>query len=256
MGCRGQAGMVSASHSPVFVDGGGPQGADGVDEQMMRASQLWSHCFRECPIARAVTTELASALPAGITISCANIWLLQAPDNGGLHADVWALVCMVAIEAMFFGRKAMWAMHLEDSDQLEIGQALITDFFPIVSGGDPSLSVVERASRKAAAWFWCMLQDFVCLGQAPWKPEVVGSSHPFLGFMAGTLRLNLPPGVCLPDRLRLASFQSKWASLGPCIFLVGLASPNTLFEPCWICCWPRSIGLLPLVCISLFLLLG
>ena len=64
------------------------------------------------------------------------------------------------------------------------------------------IGTISRASKKAAAEFWNYLQDFADLNQQPpttWTG--VAPDHPFLGVAAGSVRLNLPPGLNLPDNV-------------------------------------------------------
>jgi hypothetical protein len=163
-----------------------------------------------------VVKEMLSALPANTQIKCADLWLLRPPGAGALHAEIWALVCMVALEAMDYGRRAMWAMHLqgrESAARVGLEWHQITDFYPIdyistregprEAGAEPP-GVIQRASRKAAAMFWCLLQDFVSMTSefVPSKWMVVNPDHPYMGVVrtAGSLkmRLNLPAGFELP----------------------------------------------------------
>jgi hypothetical protein len=190
------------------------EGAEGQDAEQMAFS--WrTHCFWHCPVARAVISELSTALPASVCVECADVWLLRSPLNAGVHAGVWALVCMVALAAMAFGRKLLWALSLGEDDARDSSQSLITDFFPLLSGSRPPVSLVQRASRKAAAQFWVLLQDFVAVQEIPsgWGTEVA-PDHPFVGVetVGGgvvssqgggrwRLRLNVPPGFNLPDNL-------------------------------------------------------
>jgi hypothetical protein len=115
---------------------------------------------------------------------------------------------MVALEAMSFGRKALWAMTQEEQ-KVDAAQSLLTELFSGVSGGrDPARAPVLRASRKAAAMFWCLLQDFVSLQSFPpsWLVQVP-QNHPFLGVVpgqgecAGRLVLNPPPGANFPEQI-------------------------------------------------------
>ena len=89
---------------------------------------------------------------------------------------------------MDFGRRAHIAMAIEASGPgaiLNDDQTLISDFFPVLNQGAaglPALSITERAQRKTAAWFWCLLQDFVSLKTVPVVWGVgVSASHPFVG---------------------------------------------------------------------------
>ena len=181
---------------PCLCGWPGPDAAAAMDAEQ-RASQLRLHCFWQCPLACAVSSELASALPQPVQLTCADVWLLQSPSSCVLHPMVWCLVCMVALEAMAHGRKALWAMHAALAPAKAEGQQLITDFFH-PTGDSPTTRLLQRACRKARARFWSLLQDFVVIGQADWMHELE-DSHPFLGFRAGKLCLNLPPGAALPS---------------------------------------------------------
>ena len=189
---------------------------EAVNQHGEQQAFSWrAHYFWHCPVAQAVLTELRATLPARVHIECADVWLLRAPLDAGVHAGVWGLVCMVALAAMAFGRKTLLAISLGEEDQRDTTQSLITAFFPILSGSRPSVSVVQRASRKAAAMFWCLLQDFVAVQEVPlgWGTEVA-PDHPFVGVEAvgdggansqrgglWRLRLNIPPGFNLPNQL-------------------------------------------------------
>ena len=170
---------------------------EGVEGPRQRAHALRLHCFWHCPIATAVRAELIASLPAGTRLSCAHVWLLQTPIETQLHGGAWAVVCMAAVEAMAYGRRALWAMSMEKLRRgaVDKNQSRITDFFSAIPRAPLPLPDLQRASRKAAAYFWCLIQDFVCLGACPWELD---SSHPFMGARGGKLHLNLPPGFILP----------------------------------------------------------
>jgi len=125
------------------------------------------------------------------------VWLLQTPIETQVHGGAWAVVCMAAVEALAYGRRALWAMSMEKLRRgaVDKNQSRITDFFSAIPRAPLPLPDLQRASRKAAAYFWCLIQDFVCLGACPWELD---SSHPFMGARGGKLHLNLPPGFILP----------------------------------------------------------
>ena len=180
----------------------GPPGDGGLSARK-RAFAWRSHHFWSCPIARAVVSELLSALPAQAQLVCADVWLMRPP--AGVYAGVWGLVCAAAVEAMEFGRKLAWALDLGGAAAPGgPSQTLITSFFPRVSVGDsPPSAVVQRAARKAAAWFWCLIQDFVSLQRVPvdWLSKM-GPTHAFVGVTGGSqLCLCPPPGLALPDQV-------------------------------------------------------
>ena len=179
-------------------EGGAPDGA-----ARERALAFRWHCFWDCPVAGAVVDEIRRALPAGVTVTCADVWLLRPPQDCGLHAGVWALVCMVAVEAMDRGRRLAWALLKKDEGRRAGGQTLMTDFLPLAAGVErPGVAV--RAARKAGAWLWCLLQDFVNLQMLPdgWG-QGVDPEHAFVGVVgpigSWTLKLNVPGGITLPE---------------------------------------------------------
>jgi len=141
-------------------------------------SRRWrEHCFWGCPVARSVVEQLEAALP-GQQVRQANLWLLQAPP--GVRACVWEAVCAAALEAVWYGKRRMWALHRE-RPQAAPGQPLITQFFPVVAGAPPSPS--GAAGAQAAARFWELLEGFAALGECPdderWVQ--VPEDHPYLG---------------------------------------------------------------------------
>lgn len=155
------------------------------DSVKQKANAWRAHCFWHCPVAKAVVKELTSVLPANTSVTCQNIWILHCPCDS-VHSEVWALVCMVALEVMNYGRKAMWAMYQEQR-----------------RGSQPAgLAVCDHAARKAAILFWGLLQDFVSLNIVPSSWLGLTPLHPFIGVQlarGGTsttsLKLNLPAGM-------------------------------------------------------------
>ena len=177
----------------------GPDASMAADEQ--RASAIRQHCFWTCPVARGVIAQLTTALPPSTPVSCGNVWLLQPPlPSPALHVLVWHVVCLAALEAMHYGHKALWAMHKEAEAPRAGGQTLVTDFFtPAVPTALP-LSPTEKAARKAGAHFWCLVQDFVPLGQSA-SALPLGPNHPFIACKDGRLVLNCPAACSLPDSI-------------------------------------------------------
>ena len=141
-------------------------------------------------MARAVVGQLEAALPA-TTVRRADVWLLRAPQ--GVHACVWEVVCAAALEAMWYGKRRMWAVHCA-RPRPGGAQPLITQFFQVVAGAPPPPSA--PAGALAAARFWEFLADLAALGWCPasvrWKE--VPPDHPFLG-------VEVLPGT--PERRRL-----------------------------------------------------
>ena len=180
------------------------------DEQASRSMQLQHHVFWSCPVASAIRATLVSALPPSATLPCSSVWLMQAPS--GVQAEVWAVVCAAAIEAMGFGHRFLWALHRGQEEQEELldpTQSLITAFFPpVVSQSsqppeDPTSALVRRASHRAVALFWSHLVEFVSLAHVPKGWTAVSATHPFIGVLKegerASLQLNLPPDVLWED---------------------------------------------------------
>jgi hypothetical protein len=227
-GVAGAGGHGIAMQGPCKCGWAGPPAGPAACDEW-RAHHFWA-----CPVAAAVVAELQSALPARCPpLTCAEVWLLRAPP--GMHPGVWGVVCAAALEAMERGRRALWALG---QSRLDSSQTLITSFFlrkppgpsagaaawPAAQAPAPPLPalgpgagaaaaraaaaatarVVGQAQRRAAAWVWCILQDFAFLqgGAAAGAPAAwhgVPSAHPFLAPDGqGRLQRRLPPGLALP----------------------------------------------------------
>ena len=170
-----------------------------------RAREWRQHCFWACPVAREVVLQLQGVLP-GRALAKAQVWLLHAPCD--VHQCVWEPVCAAALDAMAFGRRMMWSLHLSEQSA-DPRQTLITQFFlPVQQLRLPS--VVVRAARRAAARFWERLQDLVMLDDFPVKDQRwdgVPPDHPFVGVEQVPQRpgkplrfvLNLPAVAQQPD---------------------------------------------------------
>ena len=90
-------------------------------------------------------------------------------------------MCAAALDAMAFGRRMLWAVHLDERPD-DPRQTRITSFFPVLSPRIPA--PVVRAGRRAAARLWERLQDLAMLDKYPLKDqrwESVSFGHPFLG---------------------------------------------------------------------------
>jgi hypothetical protein len=122
--------------------------------------QANSFAWRLHHIAVAVVEEIRRALP-GVTVTCAHIWLL-CPSDGVTHDGVWVVVAAAALAAMHSGRKNLIRLHLHQMELVGAGQTLITNYFTTVAGTPPP-TVMQRATRWASVWFWCLLQDFVSI---------------------------------------------------------------------------------------------
>ena len=145
------------------------------------------HCFWSCPIALAIRGELERCL--GCTVLRPHLWLLDNPPCPALFSEVWHVVCLAALSAIFHGRKQLWRLHFQSQargglTQLTLAQAWGTAPRP--------LSLVDQARALALADFWSRLTDFVAVAHAPdsWTGGV-GPDHPFIA--SGGTFIHHPP---------------------------------------------------------------
>lgn len=89
------------------------EGADAAAAQR-------DHVFWHCQPARAVRALLQHNLPAGVQLQARHLWLLERPSEG-IHAGVWAVVCMAALTAIARARACMWARHKAQQAQRAAG---------------------------------------------------------------------------------------------------------------------------------------
>lgn len=171
------------------------------------------HCFWSCPIAQGVVAHMQAALPTGPSLQRKHVWLLESPDDFVVRGDVWLVVCLAALSAMHLGRRVLYAMSVQDqASQGEVQglrQASLEELWHLSVQSQelaPTQSPVHRARCRAAAEFWALLQDFVCMHhawyQGPWwgagdKPPLP-TDHPFL---CGVLGINGGLSVHVPDHL-------------------------------------------------------
>ena len=150
------------------------------DSPPPQPAHVWrEHCFWSCEVAKDVVHQLQEVLQLGVPLARDSVWLLRAPS--GVHQCVWEPVCAAALDAMAFGRRMLWAVHLNERPD-DPQQTQITRFFPVLSPRRPA--PVVRAGRRAAARFWERLQDLAVLDEYPLKDrrwESVSPGHPFLG---------------------------------------------------------------------------
>jgi len=158
----------------------GPADVGGRLSDQERAFGWRSHHFWSCPVAVAVVEEIRRSLPPPGVVTCANLWLLRPP--AGVQDGVWGVVATAAIAAINSGRKNLVRLHLGQVNSIPPGQTLITAYLPTIAGTQPP-TCLQRATHKAAAWFWALLQDFASLQTR--MPEGWGSTlpsaHPFFG---------------------------------------------------------------------------
>lgn len=213
-GIAGAGGHNNPSPRPCICGWIPPaRGTRGDTAPRHAAADAWRrHAFWDCPIALAVRKEIGASLPPTFPpVTCDQIWLLTPPttpsDYAPLHPGVWRITAAAAVAAMEYGRRTMHALHQEHLRDQNKTQTVITAFFPSGNGAVSALfkgrDTIPRASKKAAAEFWNYLQDFADLNQQPpttWRTGVA-PDHPLLGVAAGSVRLNLPPGLNLPDNV-------------------------------------------------------
>ena len=91
--------------------------------------------------------------PAAPQVLRDQVWLLRPPPS--LRACVSEVVCVAVLDAMWYGRKLLWALevasaqHQPPADPI---QRLITDFLPVVGGiAPPALPTVGECSVACAA---------------------------------------------------------------------------------------------------------
>jgi len=109
------------------------------------------HYFWDCPVARAVVSELQGRLP--VDAGCLrrrHLWLLQAPPSQA--TEPWGVVALAALSA------------LEHVRRVAIRRRLRVREGPFT---------FEGASRRAIAYFWAAISKFCALAIAPpaWREE-------------------------------------------------------------------------------------
>jgi hypothetical protein len=166
--------------------------ADPMARKVRGAPNLRLHAFWSCPVAQAVIDELLRALPASVGLHTSHVWLLQSPCPNHVLPVIWRIVCLAALSAMLHGRRYMWALHYKGHRDGRIGAVP---------------HCVLQAKQKAAADFWCRLQDFVSTQSAcgsrtsfthlPINPQhafLCTKPHPSL-HATSVLSINLPAQV-------------------------------------------------------------
>ena len=132
----------------------------GQGSEPPQPAHMWrEHCFWSCGVAKDVVHQLREVIQLGASLARDSVWLLLAPP--GVHQCMWEPVCAAALDAMAFGRRMLWAVHLDERPD-DPQQTQITRFFPVLSPRRPAQGV--RAGRRAAARFWERLH--VCTGSS------------------------------------------------------------------------------------------
>ena len=167
-----------------------------------RASRL--HSFWECPVAYGVRSQLEHALGMPL-LPRAAVWLLE-PPHPGIHRAVWCLVACLALDAMDYGRRLLWARRRGPAwpDPGPAGLQALRDGLPddivdthlwprIVAG---RREVVAEVSNLAAARFWHNLHDFAAAHARhlprQFEDPPIPAGHPFLHVHGTSLRARLP----------------------------------------------------------------
>ena len=159
-----------------------------------------THAFWQCPVAAAVRSSIAAALPPQATGFCrSSVWLCIPPK--AVHRGVWQVVCMAAVSAMDHGRRQLWRLvKRAEERRAAAGKAAeaaaarrrqhtllqLWHTQPLLD----LTSLTAQAARFAVADFWGRLASFAALGLAPgnWKTQV-DETHPFL--CSGGRRVNM-----------------------------------------------------------------
>jgi hypothetical protein len=138
------------------------------------APALRMHYFWECPLARAVSSEINRALSGSAVCLVAHLWLCRKPV-ARLHDTIWLVVCLAALSAMDHGRKVLWATHLESCRRPADGFIQL-DLWAAWGIPRPDQTVaatpVQTAARAAVANFGvackhmllCMVQTLTVVG--------------------------------------------------------------------------------------------
>ena len=143
------------------------------------APALRAHHFWDCPVTGAVLSELERCLPAGLRLHRSHVWLC-VPPGAGVDPDVWRVVAVAALAAIWHGYRLKLALFL---------------------GEDEGEAPVPAASRLAVADFWCRLDDFVVGLRAEgaaikWRGRVeLAPDHSFIASVPGApglFQLNMP----------------------------------------------------------------
>lgn len=162
------------------------------------ASLAWrEHCFWSCPVAQQVLAQLRHALPPAVLVSRDHVWLLLSPNDMIVRPDVWVVVGLTALSAMYLGARVLRAKFCDASRpaQEQSGQLRQTTLEEVLGAASlpsqPALAgddFVQQAASRAAAEFWALLQDFAHMHdgyfEGPWWGQGARSSlplrHPFL----------------------------------------------------------------------------
>ena len=136
----------------------------------------WRHHFWHCGVARAVVAELTIA--AGVAqLEAYHVWLLQPP--GGVHHQVWAVVCLAALRALWRGQQVLtqrpWRL--------------------VTAAAEVGILPLQHAQSAAISHFWAIMDEFTRLARPPpsWR-RLLRPGHPFLHYTSPAARLQVNRG--------------------------------------------------------------
>ena len=167
------------------------------------------HHFWVCPVARAVVASVEAQLPLEQRpLPRRALWLGEAP--AGVHAGIWTVVCLAALEAMERARALVRRRQREHQEQQALHARQAAQVAPLAGqrtlqqaadgriqlgpphSPGPAAEVPEftfgpaqaqRLGARAVEWLWGLLQECCALGVVPeaWKAEAL-PGHPFLSW--------------------------------------------------------------------------
>ena len=157
----------------------------------------WVHAVWECHVARAVVHELSDGCRS--TVTPVQLLLMQPPK--GVLAEVWRVVCLAALNAMWRFRASRGPRRRRrgndsDSDSGSDGDSAFGCGGSDGAGDPPEPEgVAILRAGGAVECFWALLADFVRGGSYPrrWRRSL-SPAHPFLCFPrpCGSLQLSRP----------------------------------------------------------------
>ena len=148
------------------------------------------HAMWRCEVAQVVVRALEAVLRRAFPawqgqLECRHLWLLHPPCLG-LHHEVWALVCALALSSIDTGRRRMWAVwRAERAAGPVMRQTTLEEVWHLVAPPPLRASVLLRAQRAAVADLWSRVRDVAASTIAPkhWGDATgrapVPAAHPF-----------------------------------------------------------------------------
>jgi hypothetical protein len=152
--------MLGNSHLHGTVPGPCACGAFAIGSPPVPVSPRLHH-FWSCPVARALLSDIEHY--CACTVPRASLWLLVSPAPSRIQRCVWDVVALAALGALEDARRYVCARR-------PLGPA-----------------VLARATTVARSHFAAFLRDFAGLGLPAKGWGSVGSDHPLLRVVGGTL---------------------------------------------------------------------